>query len=123
MTLEPQRPEHQYRYDPNVTGTHEPSQQLYAGYMGKPQGTGLAITSLITGILSFLTSLFPFLSALLGITAVITGGIGLAKKRHKGLSMAGVILGALGLVINVAVSILVLMPGGILDSLNDSLNT
>lgn len=56
---------------------------------------GLAITSLILGILAFLSGWF-FLGLILGIAAVITGAIGLKKKNGKGMAIAGIVTGALG---------------------------
>jgi len=56
---------------------------------------GLAVASLVTGILAFLTGWF-FLGLFLGIAAVILGAIGLKKPGGKGMSIAGIVTGALG---------------------------
>jgi len=62
---------------------------------------GLAVASLVLGILAlvlFFTIVFPII---LGILAVIFGAIGLGKANqgaeHKGLAIAGMILGVLGI--------------------------
>ncbi|MDB5161987.1 MAG: hypothetical protein JWM52_495 [Candidatus Saccharibacteria bacterium] len=57
---------------------------------------GLAIGSLVTGIVAFVfgwTAVFGFLA---GATAVVLGIIGLKKPGSKGLSIAGIITGGLG---------------------------
>lgn len=67
-----------------------------------PQRTnGLAVASLMLGILAivlFFTVVFPII---LGILAVIFGAIGWAKANqgadHKGLAIAGLICGILGI--------------------------
>jgi hypothetical protein len=62
---------------------------------------GLAVASLVLGILAlvlFFTIVFPII---LGILAVIFGAIGWAKANqgadHKGLAIAGLILGVMGI--------------------------
>ena len=64
---------------------------------GKPkQGKGLAISSLVLGILATLTGIF-FVGGLFGIIAIILGAVALGKKVGKGMSIAGIITGALGI--------------------------
>lgn len=64
------------------------------------EGDGLATASLILGILA----LFPgcccgIVGAPLGLSAVITGVFGLKSQNNKGLAIAGLVLGALALVV------------------------
>ena len=68
---------------PSLAGTPVPS-------------TGLAIASLVLGILATLSGIF-FIGGLFGIAAIITGVIALQKKVGKGMSIAGIITGALGI--------------------------
>ena len=56
---------------------------------------GLAITSLVLGILAFLSGWF-FMGFVFGIAAVILGIIGLKKPGGKGMSIAGIVTGGLG---------------------------
>lgn len=63
---------------------------------------GLAITSMVLGILSVLIALIWFVSAPLAITAIILGIISLVKKHGgKGMSIAGIITASVALVIAV----------------------
>ncbi len=76
---------------------------------------GLAIASLITGILAFLTGFF-FIGFALGIAAIVLGAIGLRKPGGKGMSIAGIITGALGLLTSLifgAIALLALFTGGV----------
>ena len=74
------------------------------GY-GRPRPrNGLAITSLVLGILALATSWLALPGIILGVPAIIFGGIGLARARsdrvsNKGMAIAGLITGVLGLVI------------------------
>lgn len=61
-------------------------------------GKGLAITSLVTGIISMLLFLVPFIGFILAITAIITGILGL-KKKQGGMAIAGLITGIIGLLL------------------------
>jgi hypothetical protein len=70
------------------------------------RNNGLAVASLVLGILSivlFFTVAFPII---LGILAVIFGAIAWSKANqgaeHKGLAIAGLICGILGIVVMVA---------------------
>lgn len=72
---------------------------------------GLAITSLVLGILALATSWLTLPGIILGLLAVIFGGIGIARGRadrvsNKGMAIAGLITGVLGLVIGTVLLIL-----------------
>lgn len=63
---------------------------------------GLAIASLILGLISFI----PLLGVLTGIIAIILGAIGLSKIKKGGvggkkLAIAGIILGVLGILFSI----------------------
>ena len=58
--------------------------------------TGLAIASLVLGILATLSGIF-FIGGLFGIAAIVLGIIALQKKVGKGMSITGIITGALGI--------------------------
>ena len=68
---------------PSLAGTPVPS-------------TGLAIASLVLGILATLSGIF-FIGGLFGIAAIVLGIIALQKKVGKGMSITGIITGALGI--------------------------
>ncbi|MGE5298896.1 MAG: hypothetical protein ACM3KF_02545 [Acidobacteriota bacterium] len=59
-------------------------------------GKGLAIASLVLGILATLSGIF-FIGGLFGIVAIVLGIIALQKKVGKGMSITGIITGALGI--------------------------
>jgi hypothetical protein len=104
--------------DPNsggYGGTGDPG-----GYGGAPSygsapaaGSGsnpMAIVALILGILSILTACFWFIAAPLGIAAIVLGflGRGKAKRgeaRQGGLAMAGLVTGAIGLVLTIVLTV------------------
>lgn len=68
-----------------------------------PRGSGLATTSLILGILAVVLGVVG-VGGLLGILAIIFGAI--SFKANKGKSLAGIITGAIGLLVSIAVTIL-----------------
>jgi hypothetical protein len=78
-----------------------------------PAGSnGLATTSLILGIIGFILSFIPIVNwvgIFLDLAAVILGAIGMGKAKKvgkgKGGAMVGLILGALGIIIFVAMYI------------------
>ncbi|MGI8626516.1 MAG: DUF4190 domain-containing protein [Geodermatophilaceae bacterium] len=94
-------------YDPygaqSPYGSPPPPGQLQ-GY-GRPAArNGLAITSMVLGILALATSWLSLPGVILGIVAIIFGGIALARARsdrvsNKGMAIAGLVTGILGLAI------------------------
>ncbi len=82
---------------PSVPGQGQP--------YGRPAArNGLAITSLILGILALATSWLSFPGIILGVLAVIFGGIALARARtdrvsNKGMAIAGLVTGVLAAVV------------------------
>lgn len=81
------------------------------GYPAAPPGygaprprNGLAITSLVLGILGLATSWLTFPGIVLGILAVIFGGVGIARSRsdrvsNMGMAIAGLVAGLIAIVI------------------------
>ena len=83
-------------------------------------GKGLAITSLVLGILATLSGIF-FIGGLFGIAAIVLGIIALQKKVGKGMSIAGIITGALGILGTLgAVAVIMLATGGIQSRAQDT---
>ena len=82
-------------------------------------GKGLAITSLVLGILATLSGIF-FIGGLFGIAAIVLGIIALQKKVGKGMSITGIITGALGILGTLgAVAVIVLATSGIQSRAQD----
>ncbi len=97
-----------------------PQQPGYGGYgYGGPTGqnNGIAVASLVVGIISIVGSCF--FGGLIGIVAVGLGIAGLNKSRTtgtgRGQSIAGIATGAVGLLISI-VFIIILVAGNSLDS-------
>ena len=68
----------------------------------EPKSNGLAIASLVLGIISFFALCLPVIPALTAIVGLILGIISLVKgKGGKGMAIAGVILSGLSLLIAV----------------------
>lgn len=77
-----------------------------------PKSSGLAIASLVLGIIGLVLSCcVPYVPLLLALLAVVLGGVSLAKKQGgKGMSIAGLICG----IITLIPSILVVIYGAVL---------
>lgn len=82
---------------------------------GSP-GSGLAITSMVLGILALLTG-FIFIGTLLGIVAIVLGGISLGKRLGgKSMAITGIITGAIGVLIGgLFIAITLIAYSGIQD--------
>ena len=81
------------------TQTTYPSQATV--YVEEPRTLdGLAIVSLIFGILSIIVNVFPFLAfvaIVAGIIDIITGAVSIQKTKRKYLVIAGITLGIIGI--------------------------
>src|SRR4051794_10742673 len=89
-----------------MTSTQTPPPSPAVAPAAPRQSNGFGITALILGICAFVLGLLPlvgFGSWFLGLLAVIFGGIGVTRKfRPKGLSIAGLILGAISIITSLA---------------------
>ncbi|WP_294640948.1 DUF4190 domain-containing protein [Rothia mucilaginosa] len=91
----------------------------YPGYQPKP-GSGLAIASLICGILGVLTGIFIFSGLSLGLAGIVLGIVALVKVKNgtasgKGMAIGGIVTGALGMIVAVVVLILGMIGIGMLS--------
>ena len=80
------------------------------GYGAEQPRNGIGIAALVVGIVALLFSWFPG-AGLLGIVAVILGVVGLSRVRkrlatNRGMSITGIVLGALATLIGIGVLIL-----------------
>lgn len=67
---------------------------------------GLAIASMICGILSILCCCFSYFGIVLAIAALVMGIISVAQhKGGKGMAVAGIVCGAIGLIFSVTITI------------------
>lgn len=77
---------------------------------------GLAIASMVVGIVAFVTGWAPFWGILAGVAAVVLGVIALKKPSGKGMSIAGIITGGLAVLsslIATAFFLIALVAGGV----------
>ena len=79
-------------------------------YASQPRSNGVAVAALVIGILALVSGFIPFLGILfasvLGIIAVIAGIVGLRRAKARagegrGMSIAGLVMGALGVILAV----------------------
>ncbi|MGH9128394.1 MAG: DUF4190 domain-containing protein [Acidimicrobiales bacterium] len=80
--------------------------QAIAARSGRRNGLGVA--ALVLGIISIPGILTVFVGIILGILALIFGGIGIGRARrgeatNRGQALAGMITGAIGLVVSIVI--------------------
>lgn len=63
---------------------------------------GLAITSLVLGILAIITCLVWYLGIVLGVFAIIFGAVSV-KKRGRGKAIAGIVTGSIGVILSLLI--------------------
>ncbi|MBP2414955.1 hypothetical protein JOF48_003754 [Arthrobacter stackebrandtii] len=73
---------------------------------------GLATAALVVGIIAVLGGAVPVLGLLLGATAIILGALALRRKRSRGKSLTGLILGAVAAATSIIVTVLLIAFGG-----------
>ncbi len=78
--------------------------------MNQSKGSGMAIASLVLGIVAIVTSLLWIISVPAGILAVIFGALTL-KTAHKSKALAGLITGAVGIVLTITFIVVALAVG------------
>ncbi|WP_329198733.1 MULTISPECIES: DUF4190 domain-containing protein [unclassified Streptomyces] len=100
---------------------YAPGYQGYApGYPGYPHAqpsNGFGIAALVLGILAIVACPTMIGSVMFGITAVVFGALGRGKARrgeatNGGVALAGLICGAVGIVIGAALTLLLLFSPG-----------
>lgn len=67
--------------------------------------TTLGVISLVLGIIAFLTGWVPGLGLVLGVAAIVLGSVSLRKRRAKGFSITGIILGSIATLVSIGVTI------------------
>lgn len=66
------------------------------------EGQGLAISSLVLGILAILACFVWYISIVLGVLAIIFGAVSV-KKRGRGKAIAGIATGSIGIVLSLLI--------------------
>ncbi|QNV38519.1 DUF4190 domain-containing protein [Rothia terrae] len=109
-----------YAQAPAYNGNHN---DQYVMHNRKPNGRGLAIASLVLGILGLLTFWVLGFGGLLGLIGLILGIVAIVKlkKSHgsKGLAIAGIITSILATLLGAGMLVLSIIAGGAgLDAYN-----
>ncbi|RGE24281.1 DUF4190 domain-containing protein [Leucobacter sp. wl10] len=73
------------------------------------QSKGLAIAALVLGIVSLVFCWIPAIGIIAGVVGLILGIIALRKRQSKGMSLTGIITGALGIVASIIILIVSIM--------------
>ncbi len=112
---------------PGDTGYHAmpgyPGSPGYPGYPGTsgyplyatPKSNGFGVTALVLGILSVVGCITSFLAIGIGIAAVVFGALGKGKATrgeadNGGMALAGIILGAIGIVLGALMLLAMFAP-------------
>lgn len=66
------------------------------------EGQGLAITSLVLGILAIITCLVWYIGIVLGVLAIIFGTVSV-KKRGRKKAIAGIVTGSIGVILSLLI--------------------
>jgi hypothetical protein len=89
--------------DPEISQPAAPgATNVYVQQTPASQNNGLAVASLVLGILSILLAIIPivgFIAWIMAPVGLILGIIGLGKPTGKGMAIAGVVCSAIGLLI------------------------
>ena len=95
--------------------TQQPAHMPYPGPPSPPpvkSSNGLAVAGFVLGLLGLLSSWIPVLSVvgiLMGVIGAVLAGVGLSKASKvnagKGLAIAGIVLGALGVIIAILINV------------------
>ncbi len=80
------------------------------------EGQGLAITSLVLGILAIITCLVWYIGIVLGVLAIIFGAVSV-KKRGRKKAIAGIVTGSIGVILSL---LIIWMVSAALPSLQKS---
>lgn len=67
----------------------------------KNEGNGLAVAGLVLGIIAVVLNLIPFLPYLLGILAIIFGGVGMRKEEKRKMAIASIVLGIVSILMKI----------------------
>lgn len=66
-------------------------------------GVAFGITSLATGVVAFLVGWIFFLSIPIGAVAIVFGALGIRRPASKGMAIAGLVTGIVGLAFGVGI--------------------
>jgi|HigsolmetaAR203D_1030402.scaffolds.fasta_scaffold00024_46 hypothetical protein len=75
----------------------QPQQQII---IQQAPGNGLAVTSLVLGIIGLVLFWTSWVGIILGLLAIIFGAIGAAKRVKRGMAIAGIVLGIIAFILS-----------------------
>ncbi|RIJ44966.1 DUF4190 domain-containing protein, partial [Clavibacter lycopersici] len=114
-------------YAPGGYAPPMPAPPSATGQPPRPRGSkGLAIASLVVGIVTVVGALIPFLNYVVfvpAVAAVVLGIVSLARRMDgKPLAVTGIVLGAVGFVLSVVLAIVytVLFVGSVSDAVESA---
>ena len=96
----------------------QPTQSPFdnAGFVDeKPESKGMAIASLVLGILGVLCCCIPGLGFVLSLVGLILGIISVRKMENKGLAIAGLVVSAIGALIGIYMLVSFLIGAAMID--------
>lgn len=68
--------------------------------------SGIAVAALVVGIVALISGWVPFWGFAIGVTALILGIVGVKKHSNKGMSIAGIVMGGVGILWSLVVTLL-----------------
>lgn len=121
--MPPAMPPSQPGYQPAPQGGFQPAGQPYGTPASGSQTNGLAVASLVVGIIGLLTFWACGGGGLLGVIAVVLGILGLNKAKEmndngRGLALGGIITGGLAIVAGILVFVFWFV---VADDVNDQI--
>ena len=74
-----------------------------------PKKTGFAVAALVLGISGLLFFWIPFIGVIVALAGIVLGIIALNKKQSSGLSIGGIVCGAIALLLSIIVTIFIVL--------------
>lgn len=108
-----------------INSTEETTQETKRVEEPKKDRKGFCVASMILGIIALVLFCLFYISIPCAILAIIFGILGL-KSTGKGMAVAGLVTGSIGLIVTIAIIVIAFTAGvaaGISDAVNDNNNT
>lgn len=90
---------------PPISGFSNHNDNFNHNANSSSDSNGIAIASLILGILSLFTCYFWYISPIIAILAIVFGAMGSKKQHNKGMAIAGLVMGIISIVLVISVVI------------------
>ncbi|MEO8897526.1 MAG: hypothetical protein ABI352_05880 [Candidatus Dormibacter sp.] len=101
----PPLPPPQFALQPQPPPQYAPAQYAPAAYAQPAPGNGIGTAGGVVGIVGLCLFWIPYVGIIMGIIAVSLGGVGLSRANRlggasKGMSITGIVCGAIALIVN-----------------------